>query len=669
MNFFEHQDAARRKTGTLVVLFLVAVVLIVLSVNVVVAIVFGVWSVAQTRDELQYMTRVDAPPPGTPTAPSPLIFLYVSIGTLTVIALGTIYKTAELSRGGSAVARMLGGRPLAPDPTDPDEIKLRNIVEEMSIASGLPVPSIFVMDNERGINAFAAGFSSQDAVVGVTRGCIDKLNRDELQGVIAHEFSHILNGDMRLNLRLIGILHGILLIGMIGYALLRSTFYTRHSSSRRSRDGGGGVVIAILVLGGALLAIGYIGVFFGRLIQAAVSRQREYLADAAAVQFTRNPSGIAGALKKIGGYSYGARVDAGSAMEVSHMFFGSALGRSFSGMLATHPPLVARIKAIEPGFDGRFPHVRETAQQPGNAETSKPREPASVVASLAPGQRVATAAPPPIPYGPQQIANEVGHPQPAHLLYAARLLQSLPTQLSRAAHDPFGAQVLVYCLLLSDRAPVRIRQMHHLRQQPDPAIHHEAQPLAPIVDALGPQARLPLLDMALPALRRLGEAQIRQFKQTVTALIHADQQVSPFEFALHKILQRQVMPLHHKPRPPAIRYHALSPVLSEALVLASTLARAGKEDDASAQQAFAAAARQLGRNDATLASADLNALDRALERLAGASPQIKRRVLEALASAAAADDMIQLEEAELLRAIAASLDCPIPPILQPQGND
>jgi Zn-dependent protease with chaperone function len=206
----------------------------------------------------------------------------------------------------------------------------------MAIAAGMPVPPVYLI-RENSINAFAAGFGIHDAVIGINQGTIDLLNRQELQGVVAHEFSHILNGDMRINLRIIALLNGILILGIIGGGLMRGSMFSR------SRDRG-----ALIALGIGLLVIGYGGTFFGQLIKAAVSRQREYLADASAVQFTRSTQGIANALKKIGAHSTGSRIESPQADENSHLFFGAI--RSFSSMMATHPPLEARIKALDPNW-------------------------------------------------------------------------------------------------------------------------------------------------------------------------------------------------------------------------------------------------------------------------------------------------------------------------------
>jgi len=335
MDFFGKQAQARTQTTALVLYFVLAVLFIVIAVYA------ASLSILHFTEGMAY----DGAPLALPSWRSivlwdPQLFGWVVSGTLGVVLAGAVYKFLRLSRGGSAVAEELGGRLLADEPTDADERRLRNVVEEMALAAGVPVPKVYVLDNDTGINAFAAGHNAADAAIGITRGGMTLLTRDELQGVIGHEFSHLLNGDMRINIRIMGILFGIVCLTVIGRVLMYS------------RGGGNRGRAPMLLLGVALLVIGAVGVLFGRLIQAALSRQREMLADASAVQFTRNPAGLAGALRKIG--SVGARIDSPHAGEASHMFFENGLGKPMFGWLATHPPLAERIRAIDPAWDGRF---------------------------------------------------------------------------------------------------------------------------------------------------------------------------------------------------------------------------------------------------------------------------------------------------------------------------
>ncbi|MEZ6094565.1 MAG: M48 family metallopeptidase [Pirellulaceae bacterium] len=353
MDFFASQDLAKKNTRKLVVLLGITLIAITGSVYILILLA------------LQLALRDQA---GAFDSPAIYVhaLLWTLLGVISVVSFGSLYKIMELRRGGQAVANMLQGRRLLPNSTDLAERRVLNIVEEMALASGVPVPPVYVLEHEEGINAFAAGHTVDDAVIGLNRGTIEQLNRDELQGVIAHEFSHILNGDMRMSLRLIGILHGIQVIALIGYFLIRTLGHGSHR--RSSRDNKNDPTVFLLVAGVGLLVIGSVGLFFAKLIKASISRQREYLADASSVQFTRNPEGIAGALKMIAVNQHTSEVGTAHAQEISHMFFANMTGKLMSGMLSTHPPLPKRITAVEPRFDGDFEgyvRTRSTATIPG----------------------------------------------------------------------------------------------------------------------------------------------------------------------------------------------------------------------------------------------------------------------------------------------------------------
>lgn len=346
VNFFEHQQQAKRNTGLLVVLFLVAFILIIGFVAVVTAAIFGGVAIQQ-NGEYQFSWQ-------------PIAWVVVIVGGGILTAM--LVKWLSLKPGGHVVAESLGGVRIEPNATDPLERRILNVVEEMAIAANMPVPAVYLLPNEANINAFAAGYESKDAVIGLTRGAVETFSREQLQAVVAHEFSHILNGDMRLNIRLIAALAGILLIAHVGRIFLHSA---RFSSSRRRGNGN-----ALPLVGLALFIIGYIGVFFGNIIKAAVSRQREYLADAAAVQFTRNPEALSGALQQIGAREYGSKIGHANADETAHLFFGQALSSWFT-LMATHPPLDKRIKRIQPSWNGRYPKphkamVQSVAEQQAN---------------------------------------------------------------------------------------------------------------------------------------------------------------------------------------------------------------------------------------------------------------------------------------------------------------
>ena len=655
MDFFEHQDVARRKTGLLVCYFCLAVILIVAGIYLAAALLFSfVPSVPSTSAPL------DQPPLNLW---NPMLLAGVAGATLIVIALGSLYKISQLSSGGAAVAETLGGRPIEPGTRDPQERIVLNVVEEMAIASGIPVPSVYLLGDEEVINAFAAGHSVDDAVIGVTRGCVQMLSRDELQGVIAHEFSHILNGDMRMNIRLIGIVHGILVVALVGYVVIRSIGFSAHRS-RSSRGKGGGGVIAIMLFGVALCVIGYVGVFFGKLIKSAVSRQREFLADASAVQFTRNPSGIAGALKKIGSLAGGARIESPHAEQASHMFFGNALAPSMLSAMSTHPPLDMRIRRIDPSFDGEYQQV--VKQRPTKADLDRQAQAIDrrkAAATSVGGRRHA------FPFQPARAIADIGAPGLDHFMYAAALVASMPEPMVEAARESFGARAVVYGLLLDDDRAVRARQLERLAQDADPAVFGQTNKLIPQLEQISPEMRLPLVEMALPALRNLSPEQYQSFRDNVKHLIVADEKIELFEYVLHRMLLNHLDGQFQKHQPAAIKYRSLQPLLGACTDLLSKLAYVGQTDDASAAEAFAEGVKKLfepesGSLEITPRDpGDLNKLDRALNDLAAAAPQLKKRVLQACATCIGADGQTTVEEAELLRVIADSLACPMPPLL------
>jgi hypothetical protein len=458
---------------------------------------------------------------------------------------------------------------------------------------------------------------------------------------------------MRLNIRLIGLLHGILAVGLIGSMLWRVAIYTP-----RSRDSKGAA--PLILLGLALAIIGSIGTFFGKLIKAAVSRQREYLADAAAVQFTRNPSGIGGALRKIGARTVGSRLVHPRAEEASHMFFGSAL--KFSNVMATHPPLADRIRRIEPGWDGQFPEI-ERVRPPAVQEP----EPAAPGLEAVRKKAIASMRAPDVALA--GAVAQVGTLDQEHLIYAEQLLAVLPSELLHASRDPFSARAVICGLLLDAGEQVRERQWRRLRDHREQALLQEVERLAPLIDGLPDRARVALMDLAMPALREMSRLQYRQFKNLLVGLILADEQVDLFEWVLRRVILHTVEP-HFEPRRRRAPHHALGASGEACAVLLSALAHVSHEggaDAAKAGTAFRSGAERLGMPGLELLPAtrcDLRTLDAALDRLAGLPPAEKQTVLEACVATIEADRRVSPREGELLRAVAATLDCPMPPLLQ-----
>ena len=654
MDFFARQDLARRKTKWLVGYFAAAVVGLTVAVYFLALVAFaGVQ--AKTHHRYYNNDNVEF------TLWNPKIFFVSTLGVLAVIFLGSAYKTNELAAGGSAVATLMGGRLVSQKTTNANERKLLNVVEEMSIAAGVPMPQVYVLEDERGINAFAAGHSTGDAAVGVTRGCIEMLSRDELQGVIGHEFSHILNGDMKLNLRLIGIIFGLLCIATIGRILL----YARSSNSRDKNP--------LPILGLALIILGAIGVFFGRLIQAAVSRQREFLADASSVQFTRNPAGLSGALQKIGRSGFGSRLESEHAPDLCHMFFGNGLGESLFGAMATHPPIPERIRAIDPAWDGKFSPLKdgqiETVNPAAGLEVEAQRPPLPpMLGAILGGTSIADDAVRPPVIRPNSVLPSIGTVSTLHLKYAEELRAALPENLKVAAREPLAATALIYALLLDADEQLRAAQLAEIARRTAESIAEETTALYPEVSAVAKHARLPLVNLALGGLRQLTPEQFQQFSQALEWLVGSDGKVELFEFVLQKIVQRQLAPKFGRTPPVAVQFYTLKPLVPDCAVILSALANVGSEDAGEIQKAFAAGApflrapvavplELLAREDCGVAQ-----LDAALNRLALAVPIIKKNLIEASAHVVGADGVIVEAEAELLRAIADTLDCPIPPL-------
>ncbi len=655
MNFFQHQDQARKKTGRLIILFFIAVALIIVAIYFTFQLILG-FAVFDSQSS-SYDSKA------TFVWWEPVTFLGVALIVSLFIFGASLFKIHQLKDGGSAVATMLGGRRVGASTKDAGERRLYNVVEEMAIASGVPMPQVFVLDQESGINAFAAGFTINDAAVAVTRGTLVTLSRDELQGVIAHEFSHILNGDTRLNIRLMGVLFGILAIGIIGRTFVHVTGRGSRRSSR-SGKGAGGIILA----GVALMIIGYIGTFVGRLIKAAVSRQREFLADASAVQFTRNPDGISGALKKIGGYSFGSGLLTPKAEEASHFFFsrGTTM-KLFSSIMATHPPLEERIARIDPSFDGKFSKVDapkefiQTAKQQRAmfAKTALALQGIPVGTILAEGKTMAAPK-------PGKVVDMIGTVSAGHLSYSASLIGLIPPEVKKCVETPPDAACAIYGLLLDRDGEERAKQVEMLTERLG---DKEAQELRAIYDKvknLDPRVRLPLVDFAAPALRDLPKEETGLFMKNIEDLIISDKVVTLFEFCLHFLVAKR---LKDRGKPQKVSFHYFPPLVKDMETLLSLLAHRGNPTDPQkAAEAFNAGAARIPEMDGKSvydpqAKPGLKDLNRNLKRLASASFGLKRKIIDACAHCAFADQVITVSEGELLRVISAALDCPLPPFL------
>ncbi|HET6564763.1 MAG TPA: M48 family metallopeptidase, partial [Xanthomonadales bacterium] len=568
-----------------------------------------------------------------------------------VIGLASLYRMSSLRSGGGQVARELGGTLVDIEPADPLRRRLRNVVEEIALASGVSVPEIYVLEKEAGINAFAAGFSPSDAAIAVTRGCLEKLNRNELQGVIAHEFSHVLNGDMRLNIRLMGALFGILLLALIGRRVL---MHTRHIGGSRDKNGG-----AIILIAMGLLLVGYVGQFFGRWIKAAVSRQREYLADASAVQFTRDNQGIGGALKKIAMYN-GGSVLAADTEEIGHMLFSN--GRKMM-LFATHPAIEKRIKAIDPSFrpeeldELRARLVREVARKAEEQEAAR---------SKAMAENKARKSGAEIFLNPAELIEQIGKPGWEHMVMAAAMTASIPLNIRRAAQSTeWAAAVLFYTLLDEDRE-LREEQLLVLAGQMDSDTESQVRSLLDAGGEPSAEQRLPLLELAFPALKRHPVEYISKVLKAMQAIVTLDGRIDIFEYLLSRITLQYVWEAQS---PSSVRMSgnkSLASCQPQALRLLTMLAIHGNASDQAAREAFAAGATVLGKNDAEMPVAEMGpgqwpaALDQDLPVLDRLAPREKQKLLAALVSTVMKDGKTVVEELELLRVTCDLLHVPLP---------
>jgi Zn-dependent protease with chaperone function len=653
MDFFEEQELARRRTVRLGVLFALAVLGVVAAVYVLAMIVYA--AVAGDAAGVTYVVGAYDRVGGVALAYwNPLVFLGACGSTIALVSLGSLYKTAQLRDGGPAVALGLGGRKMDPDTTKLEERRLLNVVEEMAIASGVPVPEVYILDREPGINAFAAGKTTSDAVIGVTHGTLHLLRRHELQGVIAHEFSHILNGDSRINVRAIGLLHGIFLLALIGRLLIRST------PGRRRKESSGAVLVGL-----GLLLIGSIGVFFGRMIQSAISRQRELLADASAVQFTRDPSGLVGALRKIGGSLSRSYLETPKADEASHIFFSDAIRRLrlFAGIFRTHPPLGERIRKLDPQWDGEFIEVKLPEIADG---MSTPPD--------APPEDVMAFAEAPTEEAVSQAIQHIGSPRAEQILFARSLHAALPELWVHAVHQAPMAQAMVFGLLLPHDEVLRGTELITLAELTDPQTAETALRFHSEAGDRSSAEKIALADMAMPTLRGLSVDEYQRFRNAVDALMRSDRRIDLFEYTLGRMIQRHLVRHFEGTGATPVRFRSLRKLLPDARVLLAALARAGSRTEEEAERAFRHGAHVLQVGDLVggilpPGECSLAAVDEALQRYAASAPALKRELVLACAATVMADDNVTDREAELIRAIGDALDCPVPPFVQSRDRD
>jgi Zn-dependent protease with chaperone function len=630
MNFFEAQERARKSSRSLVWWFILSVIGVI---GVMYVVGISLWQLSSSNPQgIYYVTN---------TADlvwwDPTIFTRMSVLVGGVIMTGSWVKLAQLSGGGKVVAQSLGGRAVEPTTTDLTERRLLNVVEEMAIASGVPVPEVWILYEEEAINAFVAGTDPTNAVIGVTRGTLERLTRAELQGVIAHEFSHILNGDMKLNMRLMGWIFGLVMLSMLGRIMLESLRFVR--GSRDSKDGG--IVLVLVVAGVAVWLVGSIGVLFARMLQAAISRQREYLADASAVQFTRQTEGIAGALMKIGGYSKHGTIRSPKAMEARHMFFA---GSGFNSLMATHPPLEQRIKAIDPQWNGEM--LKGKADPVGAEEFNGAM---GFSGSL---EQTATRG----------SVDSLGESVRLDSQVGAAIRRDLKAGKVTAFSKQEAKNLLLGLLVAANRN--ELETAGDILETHDFDAKAVTQVIAWSVDLAGYDSskKLALVDLSLSWLRKMNQPEARNFVNTSQALINADGEVNLFEFMLQKVIERHVLiGLGLKPVP-RTRYRNIQHLEREVANLLGLLAQlAGGE---TAIEMAAAEYREHTGRDLPPTAAGLAEVASALVEMDAATPLVKQQILRLCGLVVTDDGRVGDQEMELLRATAEAIGAPIPPLVR-----
>lgn len=645
MDFFSRQEHARRTTMRMLVYFALTILLLFAGVN---AVLYGVALSVGKADSggsfwwWHYWT------------PQALA------GTLILVLGGALLEWLYLREGGKVVAEMMGGVPVDFSARDASQRRLLNVTEEMAIAAGLPVPVVYVMPREAGINAFVAGLTPQQSVLVVTQGALEHLERDELQGMVAHEFSHILHGDMRLNMRMLAALAGVLAIGQLGGFLMRSL--TGGYDGRRERN----PLPVVWLLGLAIWLVGYAGLFMGRLIKAAVSREREVLADAAGVQFTRNPEGLAGALWKI--REQGSRLQGLHAETLSHLCFGESV--PIQAWLATHPPLDERIEAICPGF----------LQRKSSAVAAPLTLPASVGAplpGLLPGlapltgmpvsARTANAVPPPVDDAPiafdrevdlrgDGLTDRVGELRMEDLESAAWLHRQIPVEITRALQTATGARAVLYALIARFQPMSAEAVQEFLEGQS--AFARWVIPLGGHLATLDGRFALPLVELCLPRLDLLDAQASAAMLRDLRRFALQNSRLSVFEFALLKRVEQRI-----RPAPMVMHQRSLESQHLSVAVLVRCLLDFGSHARTAIPVHYQKLMQSLGEQMPPMPDPGpepLPALDRALRSLRTLDPDGKRRLLALCARTVESDGVLHVQEYELLRVIAGLLDCPLP---------
>lgn len=645
MQYFRHQVEARQLSRRLVLLFALGVVCVTVAISAVML------TLAATLSNGLFFFRL---PDLEWLQQHPANVIATVVLVVGIMAVAVLLKRIELRDGGGAVARSLGGERISADSSDPLYRRLHNVVEEMAIASGTAVPEVYVLPRESGINAFAAGMTPASAAIAVTRGALELLTRDELQAVVAHEFSHIINNDIRLNFHLIAWLHGLMALSVIARGMLRFA-----PSNDRGRRGG---LPAVWIAAFAVMVLGYVGLLFGRLMQAAVARRREMLADASAVQFTRNSEGLRGALLKIAASDAGGQLQEVNTDEVTHLLFFPPAQQWF----ATHPPLKGRIAALGAAFDAaELARVRQRLL----AHESIPIEemPAPMAASNAQPEIFQRN----VQLSTSNLAAAVGQVGASQLQWARQLHDSLPEVVTMAASNSDAAIALLFSLTLSDVAHSRVQQVQTIRTRLGAKIAAQVEAILPTTTLLSPVQRQPALFNILPQLRQLSADGRLRISSCLQEVVQINGPISVTHYALCKLAQSQLHDAfagYSRQR----RAVSLAEVSDAAAQLLSVLVQHGHSDDQQARLAYERAMQHLALRRYRGYQRQLDwphLLDLALMQLDRLAPMGKQWLIEAMSLAVTNDAQITVSEAELLRTFCACLHCPLPPLSHASDAD
>jgi Zn-dependent protease with chaperone function len=641
MDFFSQQEESRRQSHKIIWRFILANILIATVLNFAIQAVYIV-GIAGGTSKKQYPVHSTILESTLQQLLDWRPFVIVNIIVFLIIGTAALLKFRSLASSGGAVAQMLGGQKVTHDSPDPLEKRLVNIVDEMSIASGLPVPEVYVLQGQDGINAFASGPTPERSAVAVTRGAIERLSRDELQGVVAHEFSHIIHGDVRLNIRLAAYIYGLLILVGVGNILLELSRGRSYSNSSRK------AFMPLLMMGIVIVGIGTLGKVLSVLMSAAISRNREYLADATAVQLTRNAAGLAGALKKIGGYQFGSSIDSRDADGVAHFFLADAKRLSlFDRFASTHPPLMDRIKKLDPTFNGELPDSASIELQTVSSSEG--------ISALQGGSISVNAA-------HAHSRNSIESPSvlinPTKELISSSWMPPLAvtSRLQKLGHP----ELMVYAMLMGRDPITKAKQVEIIAESLAGGDLEKEMGSAAALDI---NQKLSLMLMAIPLIQGSSKDRLSKLQGVVKRLVEADGHTTLFEL-LSMIL------IHFSLQGDTVGLSLLGGRSDESIqryktplqVITSIFALCSSEKISEQQAAFEKGKKILSLTFDQLGTQQLG-IDRILwsiDQMRNSSPKVRKALMDALFEISHSNEVISPHEQAFLRLSAMLLRMPLP---------